>query len=122
MGAKAEREKRTRELIRAYPYIWAWGRNMGSFSYYMEAESEEATADGAPSNVIHRRDLAPGRCSQTERDQYLTSEAEGTAWIIRDGDGTPVRAWALVTDIRRPEVRDVVEKYAEEALANLNKR
>lgn len=36
------------KLHEKYPAIWAWGRMMGSYGYYMEAESERAERDGAP--------------------------------------------------------------------------
>lgn len=38
-----------------YPYIVAWGRMMGSFNYYIEAEVAQAAEDGAPRNAIYKR-------------------------------------------------------------------
>jgi hypothetical protein len=38
-----------------YPWIWRWGRLLGSFSYYIENEVKRAREDGAPQNAIYRR-------------------------------------------------------------------
>jgi hypothetical protein len=37
-----------------YPYIWAWGRRLGSFRYFIEDQVEQARADNAPQNAIDR--------------------------------------------------------------------
>jgi hypothetical protein len=37
-----------------YPYIWAWGKRMGSNDYYMENEEELAAQEEAPRTAIFR--------------------------------------------------------------------
>jgi hypothetical protein len=37
-----------------YPYIYAWGRLMGSFNYYIERQMNDAKIDKAPSNAIYK--------------------------------------------------------------------
>lgn len=37
-----------------YPYIYAWGRLMGSFNYYIEGQMNDAKIDKAPSNAIYK--------------------------------------------------------------------
>jgi len=114
MGTWAERQRRkyVRELAKAYPYIWAWGKYMGSFEYYMVAECEVAKADGAPANVFHRQDLTRGHATDTERERWLASEAAGTALVLRDDTGSPMRGWGFVTDIKNPDTRERIEEYA----------
>lgn len=44
--------KKTKE----YPYIWAWGRYMRSYEYYMEDQEFLAKQDKAPKTAIYKRD------------------------------------------------------------------
>lgn len=37
-----------------YPYIQAWGKHMGSFDYYIEAQIEEAREDNAPPTACYK--------------------------------------------------------------------
>lgn len=39
-----------------YKYIWAWGRLLGSYPYYMENEAEKAKRENAPETAIYRKD------------------------------------------------------------------
>ena len=37
-----------------YPYIRAWGRMLGSDSYYIDRQVAQARTDGAPPNAVYR--------------------------------------------------------------------
>ena len=39
-----------------YKYIWAWGKLLGSYPYYMENEAEKAEREKAPETAIYRKD------------------------------------------------------------------
>lgn len=39
-----------------YPWIAAWGRQMGSYGHYIEGQQAQARQDGAPENAIYKRD------------------------------------------------------------------
>jgi hypothetical protein len=36
-----------------YPYIRAWGKYLGSYQYYINAQVERADKDRAPNNAIY---------------------------------------------------------------------
>ena len=36
-----------------YPYIWAWGRLLGSFKPYIKGQVANAKADNAPADAIY---------------------------------------------------------------------
>jgi hypothetical protein len=121
MGSNAEHRKRVRELITAYPYIWAWGKYMGSFQPYMVAESEQAEADDAPADVFHRQSLAGSvTVSARERAGWLADEAEGTAVIVRDDAGRMVTGYSLMSSLRRDDIRQKIELFAREMLDGLS--
>jgi hypothetical protein len=40
----------------SYPFIRLWGKEMGSFPYYINDQIARATEDRAPYNAIYRRD------------------------------------------------------------------
>lgn len=42
-------------MAKDYPYIWAWGKSIGSFDYYIQGQIELAEADNAPQNAIFKR-------------------------------------------------------------------
>lgn len=42
--------------VKKYPYVYAWGRLMGSFHYYIEQQLEAAVKDKAPENAIYKKD------------------------------------------------------------------
>ncbi len=39
---------------KTYPYIRAWGENIGSMRYYIDMQIEYATRDNAPHNAIYQ--------------------------------------------------------------------
>lgn len=39
-----------------YPYIYAWGKNLGSFNYYIQEQINLAEKENAPERAIYRRD------------------------------------------------------------------
>jgi hypothetical protein len=39
-----------------YPYIEAWGRYLGSLSYYIRDQTDKARRDKAPRTAIYERD------------------------------------------------------------------
>ena len=41
--------------VEKYPYIRAWGQYLGSHSYYIEAQKEEAEKDNAPGTAFFKR-------------------------------------------------------------------
>lgn len=52
-----------------YPYIRVWGKMMGSFDYFIEAQQAKAATMRAPSNTIYitpESDEAPAGVSTTE--------------------------------------------------------
>lgn len=95
---------------REYPYIHAWGINLGSFPYYRNSEAEIATADGVPSDVTYRRDFS--EITQPERDDALRREADGTAVVLREG-GEPFRVWYRVNGIASAVTRGNITTTAE---------
>jgi hypothetical protein len=50
-----EREEIAR-LRKKYRHIVAWGRFMGSYSYYVEAELLRAEKDNAPKDAMYKKD------------------------------------------------------------------
>lgn len=65
-----------------YRHIKAWGWMMGSRAYYIEAEQQQAHADGAPLDAIYKRDGVWRRFADVERPD--TREVIGK--IIREMD------------------------------------
>lgn len=103
MGASNADRKR-------YPYVEAWGVNLGSFEYFRSGEIEIATEDDAPPDVIYRRDF--GQITQSERDDALQRDLDGTAFVVRR-DGEPYRVWYRVGGIRSEDTRSRVTAMAE---------
>lgn len=97
--------------ISRYPYIRAWGIDMGSFDYYIKDRSAEAAEDGAPDDVIYRQDF--DKISKAERESALDREQQGTAFMVRNEDGTPRRVWFRVNGILPGEVRARLDKMAD---------
>lgn len=48
-----------------FPYVYAWGRKMGSYGYYIEKQMLKAEEDNAPKNAIFKRDS--GEWATTDR-------------------------------------------------------
>jgi|SRR6476469_792635 len=92
-----------------YPYIAAWGFDMGSLPYYIKGESATAEADKAPEDVIYKRDFSS--ITEVEKEEALAAAENGTAFLVRNGQGEPVRVWyrfgavALATTKARIEDR-----------------
>jgi len=42
------------ETIKKYPYIWAWGKSLGSFDYYIEMQIAKAVAEQAPWDACYK--------------------------------------------------------------------
>ena len=42
--------------IEKYPWIVAWGHNMGSYAYYIDAQCEKAEQTNAPFDAIYQLD------------------------------------------------------------------
>jgi hypothetical protein len=106
---------RTREegiamSVKKYPYVNAWGINLGSFEYYRIGEAAMAAEDNVPEDVIYHRDF--DRITQSERDDALEEEKNGTAVVLRDGDGKPYRVWHRVGCIRNSDTRARVTAMA----------
>lgn len=105
----------TREtrLATAYPYVWAWGVELGSYPYYMAAESELAQLDDVPDDVIHR-DQWDQIGSHGRHERALAAEAAGQAVILRHPDGTPYRVWYRMSWLTQadPELVARVHRYA----------
>lgn len=99
-------------LVRAYPYVWAWGTELGSYNYYKLDESEQAAVDNVPHDVISR-DEWDQIGSHGRRERALEQEKAGTAVILRDEKGQPYRVWRRVGVIEREDVRARVERYAD---------
>jgi hypothetical protein len=97
-----------------YPYIHAWGIDLGSFEYFRNWRAEIAAEDGVPEDVIYYNDF--DQIAERERHDALAAEREGVAVVLRR-DGQPWRVWYRVNGIGRDEVRDAVTRMAER-LAN----
>jgi hypothetical protein len=97
-------------LEREYPYIHAFGLHLGSFKYFRDGEAQAAAADGVPSDVISCKDFA--KITQSERDEALRSETDGTAVVLRR-EGEPYRVWYRVGHIRAEHTRERVTAMAE---------
>lgn len=93
-----------------YPLIWAWGYMLGSHEDYMDFESLAAERDNAPADVIYRSEFT--HISPSERERALEREREGTALIIRDRRGEPIRAWFMFGGVTRQDTRERVERIA----------
>jgi hypothetical protein len=104
----------TSKTYKQYPYIHAWGLNLGSFEYYRIGEAEIAAEDNAPPDAIHRQDF--DRITETERERALQAERDGTAVVLRR-DGVPFRVWYRVNAIRGDDTRERVTTMAERMLA-----
>jgi hypothetical protein len=76
-----------------YPCIRAWGQQMGSMSYYIDAQIEKARKDKAPEDAIYQR---------------------------HEGSQPVPGVWARLSEVTSPETqwnwirqhRDLVEKFA----------
>lgn len=98
------------ETYQQYPYIHAWGLELGSFEYYRIGEAEIAAKDQAPPDVISRKDW--GKISRSERETALERERDGTAVVLRR-NGKPYRVWYRVNGIQNPDARQRVTEMAE---------
>jgi len=49
-------DKRFDQLKKKYPYVYAWGKLMGSYNYYIENQMELAEKENAPKNATFRKD------------------------------------------------------------------
>lgn len=106
-----ELKRHNRELIEAQPYIWAWGSVLGSFDYYKRTQAAIAKADGAPRDAIYRKDWG-GITTKIERERALAKVDEGTAFLVTDGQGNPVRVWYTARSIVTEHTRATVEALA----------
>ena len=43
------------KLFKKYPYIYGWGRMMGSKDWFIQDQMELANKENAPSDATHRR-------------------------------------------------------------------
>jgi hypothetical protein len=50
-----------------YPLIRAWGRQMGSMPYYIEAQVARARQTNAPHDALYERQSSAGRTGQWAR-------------------------------------------------------
>lgn len=66
-----------------YKAIRAWGMYMGSFDWYIDQEVSKAAAQNAPKDAIFRRVGADGKFA----------------------------GWAVVDDIKSPDIKIAVEHY-----------
>jgi hypothetical protein len=107
-----DREPSSAQLRRAYPYVWAWGTELGSYDYYKHDESAVAAADGVPDDVLHRDEWNQIN-SHGRQERALTQEQAGVAVILRDEQGQPYRVWWRVAVIADADRRQRVERYAD---------
>lgn len=56
-----------------YKIIAAWGRFMGSFSYYIRDQQELCAFEKAPEDAIYRRDAKPGQAAGWRRLTDVTN-------------------------------------------------
>lgn len=59
-----------------YPCIVRWGRELGSYAYYIDNQTAQAEADKAPATAIYKRDdgtwaTAEGIADESRRNRIL---------------------------------------------------
>lgn len=105
-------EQADARMIRAYPYIWAWGTEQRSFQHWMRDQTERAAADQVPSDVLSRDEWS-SIATHGRHERALAHEQAGNAIILRDAHGQPYRVWLRVGVLpAESEVRARVERYA----------
>jgi hypothetical protein len=62
-----------------YPFIRAWGYQLGSFKYYIENEIERAIEDKAPERAIYKSGNGEWRTIDDTRDEVVKQQC--ITWV-----------------------------------------
>lgn len=95
----------------AYPYVEAWGINLGSFPYYRAEQTTRAWLDQVPDDVLYC-DRWDQIGSHGRHERAVAAEQAGHAVIVADEHGQPVRVWWRFSHIANAETVESVQRYA----------
>lgn len=70
-----------------YKYIWAWGKLLMSFDYYIEMEQQKAAEDKAPLTAVYKKDDK----WQTFEEIESVATKERLMEIVKDYNDTIIR-------------------------------
>jgi len=64
-------------MDRTYKTIVRWGKNLGSFDYYIDDQVQQASEDNAPQNATFKRQDGSWATTYDIKDEILKQVIEG---------------------------------------------